>query len=30
VLAVDRVLAFDQAGDQIAACRISNYVGNSC
>jgi hypothetical protein len=28
--AVDRVLAFDQAGNQIAACRISNYLGNSC
>lgn len=30
VPAVDRVLAFDQAGNQIAACRISNDLGNSC
>lgn len=30
VPAVDRVLAFDQAGNQIAACRISNNLGNSC
>jgi hypothetical protein len=30
VPAVDRVLAFDQAGNQIAACRISLDLGNSC
>jgi hypothetical protein len=30
VLAVDRVLAFDQAGNQIAACRISLGLGHSC
>jgi hypothetical protein len=30
VPAVDRVLAFDQAGNQIAACRISFDLGNSC
>jgi hypothetical protein len=30
VPAVDRVLAFDQAGNQIAACRIGRYLDNSC
>ena len=30
VLAVDRVLAFDQAGNQIAACRMQLGPGNSC
>jgi hypothetical protein len=30
VLAVDPVLGFDQAGNQIAACRISLDLGNSC
>jgi hypothetical protein len=29
-LAVDRVLAFDQAGSQIAACRMRLGPGNSC
>lgn len=30
VLAVDRVLAFDQAGNQVAACRMRLGLGNSC
>jgi hypothetical protein len=30
VLAVDRVLAFDQAGNQVAACRMRLGPGNSC
>jgi hypothetical protein len=29
-MAVDRVLAFDQAGNQIAACRMRLGLGNSC
>jgi hypothetical protein len=30
VLAVDRVLAFDQAGNQVAACRMRLGPGHSC
>jgi hypothetical protein len=30
VLAVDRVLAFDRAGNQIAACRMRLDLGHSC
>jgi hypothetical protein len=29
-LAVDRILAFDQAGKQVAACRARLGRGNTC
>jgi hypothetical protein len=29
-LAVDRILAFDRAGNQIAACRARMGPGNTC
>jgi hypothetical protein len=29
-LAVDRILAFDQAGKQVAACRARLSRGNTC